>query len=276
MTAGAGTDLLATITAAARQIVRVRERARPYADLEAAARRRTARGDAFRAALGDGPAPRIIAECKRRSPSRGLLRPAYDPAAIAASYEAAGAAAVSVLTEPAFFDGDVEHLRAVRARVSLPLLRKDFVVSAYQVLEAREAGADATLLIAGALEGPALAELVDCAAEQGLAALVEVHDEGELARALAAGAEIVGVNSRDLRTLRVDLDVARRLAPRLPAEVVAVAESGLRSREEIEELSGLGYRAFLIGERLMTAADPGEALAAFLGLPGRGADRGGT
>jgi len=262
----AGPDLLATITAAARQATRVRERARPYADLAAGARRRTPRGDLFRAALSGGRAPRVIAECKRRSPSRGVLRRVYDPAAIAASYEAAGAAAVSVLTEPTFFDGDLEHLRAARARVSLPLLRKDFVVSAYQVLEAREAGADATLLIAGALEGAALAELVACAAEQGLAALVEVHEAGELERALAAGATIVGVNSRNLRTLDVNLNVARRLAPLLPAGVIGVAESGLKRREEIEELGGLGYRAFLIGERFMTAADPGEALAAFLGV----------
>jgi len=270
----AGTDLLDTITAAARQIARVREQARSYADLEAAARRQTPRGAAFRAALSATTGPRIIAECKRRSPSRGVLRRVYDPAAIAASYEAAGAAAVSVLTEPAFFDGDVEHLRAARARVSLPLLRKDFVVSPYQVLEAREMGADATLLIAGALEGPALAELVACVAELGLGALVEVHDEDELERALSAGATIVGVNSRDLRTLRVDLDVARRLAPRLPAGVIGVAESGLRSREEIEELAGLGYRAFLIGERFMTAADPGEALASFLGVTPGDAGRG--
>ena len=273
MRTDAGSDLLATITAGARQATRVRERARPYADLAAAARRRTPRGDLFRAALSGGRAPRVIAECKRRSPSRGVLRRVYDPAAIAASYEAAGAAAVSVLTEPTFFDGDLEHLRAARARVSLPLLRKDFVVSAYQVLEAREAGADATLLIAGALEGAALAELVACAAEQGLAALVEVHEAGELERALAAGATIVGVNSRNLRTLDVNLNVARRLAPLLPAGVIGVAESGLKSREDIEELGGLGYRAFLIGERFMTAADPGEALAAFLGVakgPARG------
>jgi len=262
---GTGADLLATIVGAARQITRVRERARGYADLEAAARRRTPRGDAFRAALAGRPRPRMIAECKRRSPSRGVLRRSYDPAAIAASYEAAGAAAVSVLTEPAFFDGDIEHLRSARTRVSLPLLRKDFVVSPYQVVEAREAGADATLLIAGALEGAALPELVACAAEQGLAALVEVHDERELERTLAAGATIVGVNSRNLRTLRVDLDVARRLAPRLPAGVIGVAESGLKSREEVEELGELGYRAFLVGERFMTAVDPGEALAMFLG-----------
>ena len=274
MRADATADLLATITGAARQITRVREQARPYATLEAAARRRTPRGAAFRAALAATAGPRIIAECKRRSPSRGVLRRVYDPAAIAAGYEAAGAAAVSVLTEPAFFDGDVEHLRAVRARVSLPLLRKDFVVSPYQLLEAREAGADATLLIAGALEGAALGELVACATELELGALVEVHDEDELERALSAGATIVGVNSRDLRTLSVDLHVARRLAPLLPAGVIGVAESGLKSREEIEELGGLGYRAFLIGERFMTAADPGGALATFLGVAPDGVARG--
>ena len=274
MSDGPQADLLATIVGAARQITRVREQARPYGSLEAAARRRMPRGDVFREALAAGPAPRIIAECKRRSPSRGVLRPSYDAASIAATYEAAGAAAVSVLTEPSFFDGDLEHLRQARARVSLPVLRKDFVVSAYQVLEAREAGADATLLIAGALTDAELSGLIACAAGQGLAALVEVHDEAELERALAAGATIVGVNSRDLRTLVVDLDVARRLAPRLPPGVIGVAESGLTTRAELEVLGDLGYRAFLMGERFMVEADPGRALARFLsaGPGGAGLD----
>ena len=272
MSDGPPADLLATIVGAARQITRVREQARPYRGLEAAARRRVPRGDVFRDALAAGPAPRIIAECKRRSPSRGVLRRNYDAASIAAAYAAAGAAAVSVLTEPCFFDGELDHLRQARARVSLPVLRKDFVVSAYQVLEAREAGADATLLIAGALGDAELSDLIACAAGHGLAALVEVHDEAELGRALAAGATIVGVNSRDLRTLVVDLDVARRLAPRLPPGVIGVAESGLTTRAELEELGDLGYRAFLMGERFMAEVDPGRALARFLSA---GPDRAG-
>ena len=253
-------DLLATIVSAARRIVEVRSHARPLRDLETAAGGRRPRGDAFALALCDGPAPRIIAECKRRSPSRGVLRRDYDPASHAAGYERAGAAAISVLTEPAFFDGDLEDLRMVRATVTVPVLRKDFIVTPYQVLEAREAGADAVLLIAAALPGAALGELHACAAEQALAALVEVHDERELERALGAGAAIVGVNSRNLRTLEVDLGVPRRLAARLPAAVVAVAESGLKTSANLDELGALGYHAFLMGERFMTAPDPGAAL----------------
>jgi indole-3-glycerol phosphate synthase len=144
--------------------------------------------------------------------------------------------------------------------VAVPLLRKDFIVTRYQLLEAREAGADAVLLIAAALDGAALGELLGLAAAEGLAALVEVHDERELGRALDAGASVVGVNSRNLRTLEVDLGVPRRLAGRIPSSVVAVAESGLRTRADLEEMSALGYRAFLIGERFMTAPDPGAAL----------------
>jgi len=256
-------DVLATIVGAARRIVEVRQKRRPLRELEVAAQDRHPRGDAFRSALTTGPGPRIIAECKRRSPSRGVLRHAYDPADVAAGYERAGAAAVSVLTEPTFFDGELEHLREVRARVALPLLRKDFVVTPYQVLEAREAGADAVLLIVAALSAASLGELSELAAQQGLAALIEVHDEDELDRALAAGATLVGVNSRSLRTLDVDLDVPRRLAPRLPAHVIAIAESGLKTRDDLDALAGLGYRAFLIGERFMTEADPGAALGAF-------------
>lgn len=261
-------DVLATIVGAARRIVEVRQQSRPIRELDAAAQDRYPRGEAFRAALATGPGPRIIAECKRRSPSRGVLRYAYDPAEVAGACERAGAVAISVLTEPTFFDGDLEHLRQVRARVTVPVLRKDFIVTPYQVLEAREAGADAVLLIAAALSTASLCELSGLAGEQGLAALVEVHDEEELDRALAAGATLVGVNSRNLRTLDVDLDVPRRLASRLPSRVVAVAESGLRTRDDLDALAGLGYRAFLIGERFMTQADPGAAVAAFRRAPG--------
>jgi indole-3-glycerol phosphate synthase len=193
-----------------------------------------------------------------------VLRWKYDPAAIAVAYERAGAAAVSVLTEPTFFDGDLEHLRAVRAAVGLPLLCKDFVVDPYQIWEARAAGADAVLLIVGALEQPALVDLLGAARQAELDALVEVHDERELDRALEAGADLVGVNNRNLRTLAIDLDTSRRLASRLPAGAVAVAESGLRTAADLRELQSRGYRAFLIGERFMAADDPGAALAALL------------
>jgi indole-3-glycerol phosphate synthase len=208
--------------------------------------------------------PRIIAECKRRSPSRGVLRAAYDPAAIAASYEEAGAAAISVLTEPAFFDGELDHLRAVRAAVGVPILRKDFVVTAYQIAEAADAGADAVLLIVAALEDAALKALMRAAAEYGLEALVEAHDETEIDRALAAGARIIGVNSRNLHTLEVDPGLPAALAARIPEGVIAVAESGIRDGRAIASLGAAGYRACLIGERLMASDDPGHALRALI------------
>ncbi|MEW6321464.1 MAG: indole-3-glycerol phosphate synthase TrpC [Acidobacteriota bacterium] len=258
-------DLLAAIVAATRRIVEVRAADEPLAALAArgdAGRRPD--GAAFRAAIEAAGRVNVIAECKRRSPSRGVLRAAYDPAAIARGYARAGAAAISVLTEPTFFDGGLAHLRAVRDAVTLPLLRKDFIVDEYQLHEARLAGADAVLLIVAALEDAQLARLRAAAAALGLAVLVEVHDVDELERALAAGAEIVGVNNRNLRTLEVDVEASRRVAARLPSSVVAVSESGLRTAADIAALQAAGYRAFLIGERFMTAPDPGDALAALL------------
>lgn len=256
-------DLLAAIVAAARRRALDAEAEVPRAELERrAAEQSPPRG--FRAALDAAP-PRVIAECKRRSPSRGILRQSYDPAAIAAGYEAAGAAAISVLTEPTFFDGDLDHLAAVRRTVSLPVLRKDFVVEPYQVLEARAAGADAVLLIVAALDDAELATLASQARSLGMDVLVEVHDEQELARAIDAGADLIGVNNRNLRTLEVDLDASLRLAARMPPGAVAVAESGLRTREDLDRLAAAGYRAFLIGERLMTTADPGASLATLVG-----------
>jgi indole-3-glycerol phosphate synthase len=254
-------DLLETIVAATRRIVQVRETARP-ARLLASERVRSPQGDAFARALSGGATsgPRIIAECKRRSPSKGILRKDYDPAAHARAYADAGAAAISVLTEPTFFDGSPDHLRDVRAAVELPVLRKDFIVTEYQLLEAVALGADAVLLIAAALEQSALVELLGKAEGLGLSALVEVHDLEELHRALDAGARIVGVNSRNLRTLTVDLTVLDRVAGELPPGVTAVAESGIRTRDDIARLSGAGYHAFLVGERLIAQADPGAAL----------------
>lgn len=252
-------DLLETIVAATRRAVEVRSASRPLATLERELRRQPG-GTAFEAALRDSPAPRVIAECKRRSPSRGILRQDYHPALHAAAYAAAGAAAVSVLTEPTFFDGSRDHLREVRRAVSLPLLRKDFIVTEYQLVEAAVIGADAVLLIAAALEEAALAALVRGAATLGLAALVEVHDADEIPRAVDAGARIVGVNSRDLRTLTVDSGALEAAAGRLPNHVVAVAESGLQDRCDLDRLGALGYHAFLVGERLITQPDPGAAL----------------
>jgi indole-3-glycerol phosphate synthase len=254
-------DLLETIVAATRRAVEGRARTAPYDSLlERAARK--PRGDRFRAALKESPAPRIIAECKRRSPSRGILRRDYEPAAHARAYAAAGAAAISVLTEPTFFDGSLEHLADVRAAVDTPLLRKDFIVEEYQLAEAVAYGADAVLLIVGALTDRSLTSLLAAADALGLAVLVEVHDRGELARAAAAGAAIVGVNSRNLRTLSVDPTVLEDLATLLPRNATAVAESGIRSAEDISRLTALGYHAFLVGERLIVQDDPGKALQA--------------
>jgi len=257
MTTAASGDLLGTIVAATRRIVAVRQHARPLSPLNAL---RRPRGDAFASALRTSPAPRVIAECKRRSPSKGVLRVSYDPAAHARSYAEAGAAAISVLTEPTFFDGAIDHLSSVRQAVDLPLLRKDFIVSAYQLVEAVDAGADAVLLIVGALCDEDLRDLLAQARILGLAALVEVHDEAELDRAIAGGATIVGVNSRNLRTLSVDVTVLERIATVLPPQVTAVAESGIRTNADLARLSDVGYHACLVGERLITQADPGAAL----------------
>src|SRR5688572_16341572 len=214
MTVASGPDLLATIVAATERAVAVRARLTPVERLDTTWRR--PQGEAFERALRDGPAPRVIAECKRRSPSKGILRQDYDPAAHARAYAFAGAAAISVLTEPTFFDGDLSHLALVRAAVSTPLLRKDFIVTEYQVHEAAVHGADAVLLIAAALDEGELRSLRQLAASRGLAALIEVHTSEELDRALGAGAEIVGVNSRNLRTLAVDLEVTATLAAGIP------------------------------------------------------------
>ncbi|HKH72453.1 MAG TPA: indole-3-glycerol phosphate synthase TrpC, partial [Vicinamibacterales bacterium] len=187
------------------------------------------------------------------------------PVAIARQYEAGGAAAISVLTEPTFFDGALAHLTAVRDAVALPLLRKDFVVDDYQLLEARAAGADAVLLIVAALDQSELVRLQSRASELGLAALVEVHDDEELARAVGSGARLIGVNNRNLRTLAVDVSASDRLAAQMPAGVVGVSESGLQTRGDLERLAAVGYRAFLIGERFMTDADPARAIADLIG-----------
>jgi indole-3-glycerol phosphate synthase len=262
-------DLLATIVAATRRTVDVRKARESAPALEERAAQRTAAPGRFRSALDgrDGilvNAPRVIAECKRRSPSRGILRQSYTPAVIARGYEQAGAAAISVLTEPSFFDGAIEHLEAVAETVAIPVLRKDFIVSDYQLLEARACGASAVLLIVAALEPAALRQLHERATTLGLDVLVEVHAEEELAIALDAGASIIGVNNRNLRTLAVDVTTSERMVARLPRGVLAVSESGLRTAEDLIRLQRLGYTAFLMGERFMTEPDPGAALHGLL------------
>jgi indole-3-glycerol phosphate synthase len=262
-------SLLEAVSAAAARSSHERERVMARRDLERDLERRRPAGQPFRASLA-APGVRVVAECKRRSPSRGVLRVDYDPAAIASSYEQAGAAAISVLTEPTFFDGSLAHLRQVRARVAIPLLCKDFVVTDYQVIEAAAAGADAVLLIVAALDGRRLATLIDLARSTGLAALVEVHDRDELSRALACGADIVGINSRNLRTLEVHPHLFDELGPAIPGTVVAVAESGLTDAAVVRRLVELGYDAFLIGERFMRDPQPGEALRTLMGEAARG------
>lgn len=254
-------DLLGAIVAATRRIVDDRRAVERQAAL---ARRAEAaappRGSLFESRLSRPDTVNIIAECKRRSPSKGVLLAAYDPVPIARAYQEGGAAAISVLTEPTFFDGALAHLAAVRGAVDVPLLRKDFIVDEYQLLEARATGADAILLIVAALDQATLVRLQAQAWQMGLATLVEVHDDEELARAVDSGARVIGVNNRNLRTLQVDVAASDRLAAAMPRSVTAVSESGLQSRADVERLSAAGYRAFLIGERFMTDPNPAAAL----------------
>ncbi len=214
--------------------------------------------------------PAIIAEIKQASPSAGILRPDFNPIALAQDYEKAGAAALSVVTENRYFEGRLETLPSLRWISGLPLLRKDFIVDRYQILEARHACADAILLIAALLDREALKHLLVEGEKNGMEVLVEVHNEKELERALEAGSTLIGVNNRDLRTFEVSLDVSLRLAPRIPKEVVAVSESGIRSADDIRRLTTAGYRGFLIGESILRAASPGEALTGLISSPGAG------
>lgn len=253
-------DLLEAIVAATRARVSAAAARETRGQVERRALARRPNGALFAERISRPDSVNVIAECKRRSPSRGVLRTAYDPVAIASDYERAGAAAISILTEPGFFDGSLDHLSAVRAKVELPLLRKDFIVDEYQLLEARAAGADAILLIVAALTDAGLRKLYEAAAALGLASLVEVHDTEETRRALDAGASIIGVNNRNLRTLQVDLDASRRVAALLPSTVIAVSESGLKTASDLQAMQALGYRAFLMGERFMIEPDPGAAL----------------
>jgi indole-3-glycerol phosphate synthase len=206
---------------------------------------------------------RLIAEFKRRSPSAGEIRPGADPADIAARYERAGAAAVSVLTDARFFDGSMADLRAAHAAVAAPLLRKDFLLDERDLLQARLAGADAVLLIARILDAATLTALVGVARRAGLAALVEAHDDGEIGTALAAGAEIIGVNHRDLDTLAIDLSLSARARVLAPAAIL-VGESGIQTRADVAQMRAHGVDAILVGESLLRAPDPGVALAELL------------
>lgn len=217
----------------------------------------------FEGALRHGPAPRIIAEFKRASPSAGPIREGADPAVIAKAYEDAGAAAISVLTDR-HFGGSLADLEAARAATSLPILRKDFILERSQILEARRAGADAVLLIVAALEAPTLKQLIDFAHEVGVHVLCEAHDSHEVDRAMSAGARIVGVNNRDLETFEVDRDIALGQRARVPRSFTFVAESGIEAPEHLRQLRDAGVDAALVGTLFMGAEDPGAALASVL------------
>jgi indole-3-glycerol phosphate synthase len=219
-----------------------------------------ARGFRERLAAADGLA--VIAEVKRRSPSKGDLAPDLDPAELAARYAEGGATCLSVLTDQDWFGGSAADLAAARAAVDLPVLRKDFTVSEADVCDARIMGADAVLLIAAALDDAELAGFHQLATDVGLDALVEIHDEAELERALAVGATLIGVNQRDLVTFQVDTDRAVRMAPQMPDGVVRVAESGVRDAADAARLAAAGYHAVLVGESLVTSGDPAAAVAA--------------
>jgi indole-3-glycerol phosphate synthase len=214
----------------------------------------------FRGALAAAPAPAVIAEIKRASPSRGLIRADFDPVAHARSYEAGGAICLSVLTDRHYFPGATEHLTAARAACRLPCLRKDFLVDPYQVDEARAAGADAVLVIAAAGDAALREDLHGRAGTLGLDVLVEVHDESELAWAVGIGATLIGINNRDLRTFETRLEVTERLAAGVPAGTLLVAESGIHGRTDVDRMLAAGAHALLVGEALMRRPDPGEAL----------------
>jgi indole-3-glycerol phosphate synthase len=257
-------SVLARIVEQTRETLERRRREVPPAALEAQARAVQAQPGRLRAALAR-PGIGAIAEFKRRSPSAGELRAGADVRTIARAYERAGAAAMSVLTEEHNFNGSLDDLRAARAACSLPILRKDFIVDPYQLHEARAAGADAVLLIVAVLEDDELASLHERALAIGLDTLVEVHDAGELARAAAIGPQIVGVNNRDLRDLSVDTRRTAELLAQMPQDVLVVSESGIATREQVQELEHQGVDAVLVGEAPMRAPDPGEALAGLLG-----------
>jgi indole-3-glycerol phosphate synthase len=207
----------------------------------------------------------VIAELKKASPSRGVMREDYAPAALAASLESAGAAALSVLTEEEFFLGSLADLKAAKKATQIPILRKDFIVDPWQVWEARAAGADAFLLIVAILSDPALGELLELGRSLGMEPLVEVHTREELERAVAAGARIIGVNNRDLRDFKVRVETSLELIDAIPEECIAVSESGLRTHGDLERLRRAGFDAFLIGEHLMTDADPAARLRELTG-----------
>ena len=220
----------------------------------------------FRAALLPPGPIRLIAEIKKASPSAQLIRDDFDPATIAMTYQAHGATCLSVLTDTPYFQGHLTHLTRVRQSATIPLLRKDFLIDKYQIVEARSAGADAVLLIAEILDDALISRLLQLARQLGMAALVEFHDAANLSRVLGLGADLVGINNRDLRHFSTDIEHTLRLRDRIPSEVVLVSESGIRTRHDVERLQAAGISAILVGESLMRAPDIGVAVRQLLDL----------
>jgi indole-3-glycerol phosphate synthase len=259
----ANTDVLSRILATKSREVAAAKAERPYIRVRADAESASPPRDFVGAVRGKIAAarPAVIAEIKKASPSKGVLRPIFDPPAIARRYEAGGAACISVLTDRDYFQGAPEYLTAARAACELPALRKDFIVDDYQVVEARALGADCILLIAAALDDARLASLEALAMELGMAVLVEVHDRGELDRALNLKTPLLGINNRNLRTFKVSLATTLDLLPRVPADKTIVTESGILTSKDVAHMRAHGVQAFLVGEAFMRAADPGAALA---------------
>jgi indole-3-glycerol phosphate synthase len=255
--------ILDRIVAAKNQEIASLKQATPLARLQEAVVHLPPTRD-FRQAISNSICA-IIAEVKRSSPSKGRIREEFDPVQIASLYQEHGAQAVSILTDEQFFEGKKYYLADIKKSIALPLLRKDFIIDAYQIYETRVLGGDALLLIAGILEQRQLLEYIQLSEQLGLATLVEVHTKAELGKALAAGAEIIGINNRDLKTFSTDLKRTLELAPMIPKGTIVVAESGISSRKDIELLMGAGVHCFLIGEALMRAEDIGGKLRELLG-----------
>lgn len=256
-------DILERILAVKAEELARAKSAKPFSALRSEAQSAGGSRDfigALRSRMAAGK-PAVIAEIKKASPSRGVLRAVYDPAAIAASYERHGAACLSVLTDEQFFQGALEHMQQARAACKLPVLRKDFTMDPYQVFEARVAGADCILLIAAALEDARMQELEAAAGEAGLAVLVEVHDAAELERALKLKTPLLGVNNRNLRTFETRLETTLELSVMVPPDRIVITESGILTREDVEKLRAGKIGCFLVGEAFMRAADPGAELA---------------